>query len=106
MKSLFQRQCTPALSLSERERVNHSAPLAQSLNADSVERDRKRPPPLGGEGWGENSPNQSSRFEPLNRSRRREEAERVVNQKSPPRHLGGYQREVHGEGECILLLNG
>ena len=44
---------TPTLSLSERERVNHSAPLAQSLNGDSVERDQKRPPLLGGEGRGE-----------------------------------------------------
>ena len=97
---------TPSLFLSERERVNHPAPLAQSLIADSIERDLKRPPLLGGEGWGENSPNCSSRIEPMNRSRRREEAERVVIQKSPPRHLDGYQREVHGEGESILLLNG
>ena len=44
---------TPALSLSERERVNHSAPLEQSLNGDFVERDRKFLPLLGGEGRGE-----------------------------------------------------
>ena len=44
---------TPAFSLSERERVNHSAPLEQSLDGDSVERDRKCLPLLGGEGRGE-----------------------------------------------------
>lgn len=52
-----------------------------------------------GEGQGETSPNPSSRFEPLNRSRRRKEAERVANQMNPPRYLGGYNTEVHGEGE-------
>ena len=44
---------TPALSLSERERVNHSAALAKSLIVDSVERARKLLPLPGGEGRGE-----------------------------------------------------
>jgi hypothetical protein len=38
---------------------------------------------------GENFPNPSSRFGPLNRSRRREEAEGLANPLSPPRYLGG-----------------
>ena len=44
---------TPTLSLSEKERVNHSAALEPSLNGDFVERGRKNLPLLGGEGWGE-----------------------------------------------------
>ncbi len=44
---------------------------------------------MGGEGRGEISPN-DSRIEPLNRSRRRKEAERVVRQEGPPPHVGGY----------------
>jgi len=44
---------TPALSLFERERGNHPTPLEQSPNGDSIERGRKCPPLLGGEGWGE-----------------------------------------------------
>ena len=44
---------TPALSLSERERVNLSAPLEPSGNSDLVERGQKHLPLLGGEGRGE-----------------------------------------------------
>ena len=50
---LFLQTLTRPLSLSERERVNHSAALAKSLNGDSIERDRKRLPLLEGEGRGE-----------------------------------------------------
>jgi NADH:ubiquinone oxidoreductase subunit F (NADH-binding)/NADH:ubiquinone oxidoreductase subunit E len=48
---------------------------------------------------GENSPSSSSRIEPLNRSRRRKEVEGPVNQLSPPRYLGGYEAQVHGESQ-------
>jgi Cu+-exporting ATPase len=48
---------------------------------------------------GEDSPNPSSPLEPPNRSRRREEAEGLANQLSPPRYLGGYESRVHGKGE-------
>ena len=44
---------TPALSLSKRERVNHSAPLEPSRNGDFIERGRKYLPLPGGEGRGE-----------------------------------------------------
>jgi len=46
------------------------------------------------------SPNEFSRFEPLNRGNRRKEAESIANQMSPPRYLSGYDTQVHGEGGC------
>ena len=55
-------------------------------------------PSPGGEGQDENSP-KNSRIEPLNRSRRGNEADIVDSQQGPPPHLGGYEREVHGQGE-------
>ncbi len=58
---------------------------------------------------GANSPSLGSRFEPLNRSRRREEADRAASQPGPPRYLGGYtsksmlsansDRERNGHGQ-------
>jgi ATP-dependent helicase/nuclease subunit A len=42
--------------------------------------------------WSENSPQPVSRIEPLDRSRRREEADGVI-QKNPPPYVGGYRAE-------------
>lgn len=61
-------------------------------------------PPGGGAGGRnpeENSPNPSFRGEPQGRSRRREEVEGLANPLSPPRYLGGYEREVPGEEEPL-----
>jgi hypothetical protein len=38
-------------------------------------------------------------LQPLNRSRRRKEAEGVAVQKNPPRYLGGYNASVHADGK-------
>src|SRR6266852_3575789 len=49
---------------------------------------------------GENSPKTIfAPGSPEPRSRRSNEAERVVAQGNPPRYLGGYEPEVHGQGE-------
>ena len=60
-----------------------------------------------GEDQGETSPIHISRFEPPNRSRRREEADDIGFQQSPPPHVVGYQVEIRGEGlvrlPCVLL---
>ncbi|MCW5555254.1 MAG: hypothetical protein KIS67_24220 [Verrucomicrobiae bacterium] len=47
---------------------------------------------------GKISPDPNSRFEPPNRSRRREEADSPEVQRCPPPHVGGYERRVRGEG--------
>ena len=41
----------------------------------------------------------SLRCEPLNRSRRREEADLPAAQHRPPPHVGSYKRAGQGEGE-------
>jgi len=50
---------------------------------------------------GEDSPNES-RLDPVNRSRRREEAERVANPTSLPPYLGGDQLPVHAESPSFI----
>ncbi len=55
---------------------------------------------------GENSPNTifgPGSAEP--RSRRSDEAEGVVAQGNPPRYLGGYEPEVHGQGAPLSLAS-
>lgn len=57
----------------------------------------KAPTPQSGRGQGEDSPKKTSRLDPQNRSRRREEPE-SVNLRSPaPPPVGSHQGRVHGE---------
>jgi len=87
---------TPALSPGERETCRQSVDLS-SAKGNSSERTLLSPFPAG-EGRGENSPNRSSRFEPLNR------AAPPLPSLSPAQSggEGGVspgEGEVHGEGE-------
>ena len=61
---------------------------------------RSHPGPLA---RGENSPISGSRLEPQNRSRQREEADFLAPRTLPPPHVGGYNRQVHGEGGCFTI---
>jgi hypothetical protein len=82
------------LLCSLRRRVN--APDAGLTHPNSAGVNSLAPPERG-----ENSPNPDSRCEPQNRSRRRKEAEDLGGTPNPPPHVGGYKREVHGEGELV-----
>lgn len=59
--------------------------------------------------WRENCFNPGAQYDAQSRSRRREEAEGFANRVSPPRYLGGYARELHGEvvaPACLPELKG
>jgi len=63
------------------------------------------PQPSPRSSQGENSPKTIfAPGSPEPRSRRSNEAERVVAQGNPPRYLGGYEPEVHGQGTAHPAL--
>jgi len=64
-------------------------PLTPALSPSEGERVADKP--------GKNISNPISRAKRQNRSRRREEAEKTAAPRRPPRYLGGYGEEVHGE---------
>ena len=90
-----------AVGYSERRKTKlHARQSDESLAVAS--RLLPHPSPLP---QGENSPKTIfAPGSPEPRSRRSNEAERVVAQGNPPRYLGGYEPEVHGQGTAHPAL--